>query len=89
MQLQDAVQLVQGKFAAEMQEQSEGEAIDKYHEAFEKFPVLMEVATYAFADGIVQQNYEMRRAMAAKQQGQAASGNGAPGGDRLPPTAGN
>ena len=72
MQLQEAVQLVQAKFMAETQGKMEGPEIDAYHDAFEKFPVLMEVATYCWADQIVQQNYEMRKAQAA----QAAAGEG-------------
>lgn len=75
MQLQEAVQLVQAKFMAETQGKSEGPEIDAYHESFEKFPVLMEVATYCWADQIVQQNYEMRKKM-ADQQG--------PGGEASP-----
>ena len=73
MQLQEAVQLVQAKFVAETQGKSEGPEIDAYHEAFEKYPVMMEVATYCWSDQIVQQNYEMR-----KQQ-QAGGTPGAPG----------
>ncbi len=74
MNLQEAVQLVQAKFAAESQDQTEGPAIDAYHDAFEKCPVLMEVATYCFADQIVQQNYEMRK----KMMEQGAAGAEAP-----------
>lgn len=66
MQLQEAVQLVQAKFVAETQDKFEGPEIDAYHEAFEKYPVLMEVATYCWSDQIVQQNYEMRKAQAAQ-----------------------
>ncbi|MFN3167940.1 MAG: hypothetical protein ACE37H_12850 [Phycisphaeraceae bacterium] len=76
MQLQEAVQLVQAKFMAETQGKMEGPEIDAYHDAFEKFPVLMEVATYCWADQIVQQNYEMRKKMAEQQ--------GAGGGDEAP-----
>lgn len=67
MQLNDAVLVVQQKFMAETQGKTEGAEIDAYHDAFEKFPVLMEVATYCWADQIVQQNYEMRKQMAAQQ----------------------
>lgn len=74
MQLQEAVQLVQAKFVAETQGKSEGPEIDAYHDAFEKCPVIMEVATYCWADQIVQQNYEMRKQQAAAAQG------GQPGG---------
>lgn len=70
MQLQEAVQLIQAKFVAETQDKSEGPEVDAYHAAFEKYPVIMEVATYCWSDQIVQQNYEMRKQQAA-QQGQA------------------
>ena len=75
MQLQEAVQLIQAKFVAETQDKAEGPEIDAYHEAFEKYPVIMEVATYCWADQIVQQNYEMRKQQAAQQ---TASGGEAP-----------
>ncbi|MEM6259974.1 MAG: hypothetical protein AAF711_13820 [Planctomycetota bacterium] len=75
MQLQEAVQLIQAKFVAETQDKSEGPEIDAYHAAFEKYPVIMEVATYCWADQIVQQNYEMRKQQAAQQAG---SGDSAP-----------
>lgn len=65
MQLQEAVQLIQAKFVAETQDKSEGPEIDAYHAAFEKYPVVMEVATYCWSDQIVQQNYEMRKQQAA------------------------
>lgn len=74
MQLQEAVQLVQAKFMAETQQKMEGPEIDAYHDAFEKYPVLMEVATYCWADQIVQQNYEMRKKMTEQQ----AAGSEAP-----------
>lgn len=73
MQLQEAVQLVQAKFIAETQGKMEGPEVDAYHDAFEKFPVVMEVATYCWSDQIVQQNYEMRKQMMEKQA--AAGGN--------------
>ena len=76
MQLQQAVQLVQAKFMAETQEKAEGPEIDAYHEAFEKYPVLMEVATYCWADQIVQQNYEMRKQQGAQQGGEDAPPQG-------------
>ena len=75
MQLQEAVQLIQAKFVAETQDKAEGPEIDAYHQAFEKYPVIMEVATYCWADQIVQQNYEMRKQQAAQQ---AAAGGDAP-----------
>lgn len=76
MQLQEAVQLIQAKFVAETQDKAEGPEIDAYHEAFEKYPVIMEVATYCWADQIVQQNYEMRKQQAAQQT--AAGGENPP-----------
>lgn len=76
MQLQEAVQLVQAKFVAETQDKTEGPEIDAYHEAFEKYPVIMEVATYCWSDQIVQQNYEMRKAQAAQQAGGGESPQG-------------
>lgn len=78
MQLQEAVQLIQAKFVAETQDKAEGPEIDAYHAAFEKYPVVMEVATYCWADQIVQQNYEMRKQQAAQQ---AADGEGQPMGN--------
>lgn len=74
MQLQEAVQLIQAKFVAETQDKHDGPEIDAYHAAFEKYPVIMEVATYCWSDQIVQQNYEMRKQQAAQQAG----GDGAP-----------
>ena len=76
MQLQEAVQLIQAKFVAETQDKAEGPEIDAYHQAFEKYPVIMEVATYCWADQIVQQNYEMRKQQAAQQA--TAGGNNPP-----------
>jgi len=76
MQLQEAVQLVQAKFMAETQGKMEGAEIDAYHDAFEKFPVLMEVATYCWSDQIVQQNYEMRKKAAEQQGGEGGAPQG-------------
>ena len=72
MQLQEAVQIIQAKFVAETQEKSEGPEIDAYHDAFEKYPVVMEVATQFVGDQIIQQHYEARKAAVA--QAQAAGG---------------
>ncbi|MEM1353702.1 MAG: hypothetical protein AAGC44_09725 [Planctomycetota bacterium] len=69
MQLNEAVQLIQKKFMAEAQGNAEGPELDEYQEAFDKFPVMMEVATYCWADQIVQQNYEARKKMADQQGG--------------------
>ncbi len=76
MQLQEAVQLVQAKFVAETQGKMAGPEVDAYHDAFEKFPVMMEVATYCWADQIVQQNYELRKQMVEKQGAEGGSPQG-------------
>lgn len=87
MQLQQAVQLVQAKFAAESQGQTEGQAHDAYHEAFDNFPLVMEIAVSAFADEIIQRNYEARKVAAAKQ---AAEQRGdVSDNDSLPPRNGD
>lgn len=80
MQLQEAVQLVQAKFVAETSGKMEGPEIDAYHDAFEKFPVMMEVATHCWADQIIQQNYEMRKKMEAQQAEGGAGAEGSPQG---------
>ena len=81
MQLQEAVQLVQQKFVAETQGKTDGPEMDAYTDAFEKFPVMMEVATYCWSDQIVQQNYEQRKQQAIKQaQENAQQEGGAPQG---------
>lgn len=76
MQLNEAVQLIQKKFMAEAQGKTEGPELDEYQDAFDRFPVMMEVATYCWADQIVQQNYEARKRVT--QQG--AAGGEAPQG---------
>lgn len=76
MQLQDAIQIIQQKFMAETQGQLEDPIHEKYADAFDNYPLVMEVAQAAFADEIIQRNYEARRAMAEKAQ--AASGEKAP-----------
>lgn len=73
MQIQDAIQLIQQKFMAEVQDQLEHEVHDKYAEAFDNYPLVMEVAQAAFADEIIQKNYEARKAMA--DQAKAAEGS--------------
>lgn len=80
MQLNEAVQIIQQKFAAETQDKTDGPELDAYQSAFEKFPVLMEVATYAWADQIVQQNYEARKVAAMKAAQEKAQADGAPQG---------
>ncbi len=77
MQLPEALQIVQNKFQSEVQGQTEGEAADKYAEAFDQFPVVMEVAAAFFADQIIQQNYEARK-QAMAQQGQGGNGGTPP-----------
>lgn len=79
MQLQQAVEIVKQKFIAETQDKMEGPEFDAYTDAFEKFPVMMEVATYCWADQIVQQNYEARKQQAIKQA-QENAGEAAPQG---------
>jgi hypothetical protein len=85
MHIQEAINLVQAKFVAESQGQTEGEAADKYQAAFSDFPVLMEVATYIFAQGLITQNYQaaIRKAQEegkAPGPGGPAGGGGGPGG---------
>ena len=81
MQIQEAINLVQAKFMAESKGETEGESADKYSEAFASFPVMMEVATYIFAQGLITQNYQaaMQRAQREQQQ-KAAAAPPAPGG---------
>jgi len=73
MQLQEAIQLVQQKFQAETQDQTEGQAVDAYHDAFEKYPVLMEIATQVLGVQIIQQN--IVRQVQAKQQAEGGEGS--------------
>lgn len=81
MHIQDAINLVQQKFMAESKGETTGEAADKYSDAFSDYPVLMEVATYIFAQGLITQNYQaaMRKAQedAARQGGAPAPGGNA------------
>jgi len=77
MQLQEAIAIIQKKFMAETQGQVEGEAIEAYQNAFDQYPVVMEVATAAFADEIIQRNYEARKQMMAKQQAEGGGEGGA------------
>ncbi|MEM6749911.1 MAG: hypothetical protein AAGA57_06025 [Planctomycetota bacterium] len=67
MQLQQAVALVQAKFAAESQEKLDDPVHDQYHGAFDRYPLVMEVAVQAFADQVIQQNYEARKKAAIAQ----------------------
>ncbi|MEM1208397.1 MAG: hypothetical protein AAF586_09030 [Planctomycetota bacterium] len=81
MQLQQAIQLVQQKFAAETQGQTEGPAVEAYHDAFEKFPVLMEIATQVLGVQIIQQNIvrqvqQKQQAEGGKDGGEAVEGVG-------------
>ncbi|MEO0586811.1 MAG: hypothetical protein AAF078_04145 [Planctomycetota bacterium] len=72
MQLQQAIQLVQQKFAAETQDKTEGPEVDAYHEAFEKYPAMMEIATQVIGVQIIQQN--IVRQVQAKQQAEGGEG---------------
>lgn len=81
MHIQEAINLVQSKFMAESQGQTSGEAADKYQDAFSDYPVMMEVATYIFAQGLITQNYQaaMRRAQEeAAKPGNPAGGAAGP-----------
>ena len=72
MQLQQAIHLVQQKFAAETQDKTEGPEVDAYHEAFEKYPAMMEIATQVSGVQIIQQN--IVRQVQAKQQAEGGEG---------------
>lgn len=76
MQVQEAINLVQAKFMAESKGETEGEAADRYHAAFEEYPVMMEVATIILAQGLITQNYQaaMQRAQQQQQGGAPAPG---------------
>jgi len=76
MNLQDAIQLVGQKFNEEQQDVINGELAEKYADSFEKYPVVMEVATQFVGDQIIQQHYEARKAAAA--QGQVPGGGTPP-----------
>jgi len=72
MQVNDALNLVREKFTAEAQGLTEGEAADKYQDAFGDYPVTMEVATHIFSVQLIQHN--MAQQMQAQQQAQAGEG---------------
>jgi hypothetical protein len=74
MQINDALNLVREKFAAESGGQTSGEAADKYQDAFGDYPVTMEVATHIFSVQLIQHN--MAQQMQAQQQA-AGTGEGA------------
>ncbi len=80
MTLQEAIQIVGQKFNEEQQGKTDGEAADKYADAFEQYPVVMEVATQFVGDQIIQQHYEARKQAAAAQ-----AAGGQPGGGNAPP----
>jgi hypothetical protein len=87
MHIQEAINLVQAKFMAESKGETAGEAADKYQDAFSEFPVLMEVATYIFAQGLITQNYHAALRKAQEEQGKGAgpgSGQGGAGGGTPP-----
>ncbi len=66
MQLNDAINLVRDKFVAETQGQLEGEAAERYADAFADYPVMMEIATQIFGVQIINQNIQQQ--MAQQQQ---------------------
>lgn len=66
MQVNDALNLVREKFAAEAQGTTDGAVADKYQDAFSDYPVTMEVATHIFAVQLIQHN--MAQQMQAQQQ---------------------
>jgi len=68
MQLQQAIQIVQAKFMAEVQGQLDGEAADRYSDAFADYPAMMEVATQIFAAQIIAQNIQNQQNAAQQQQ---------------------
>lgn len=78
MQVQEAINLVQAKLAAEAKGETEGDVADRYQSAFADYPVMMEVATIIIAQGLITQNYQaaLRKAQAeqAKQGGGADPG---------------
>ncbi len=78
MVIQEAINLVQAKFMAESKGETEGEVADKYAEAFSNFPVVMEVATYIFAQGLITQNYQAAMQRAQREQAQRDPGAGVP-----------
>ncbi len=73
MQINDALNLIREKFAAESKGLSTGEAAEKYQDAFGDYPVTMEVATHILAVQLIQQN--MAQQMQAQQQA-AGQGDG-------------
>lgn len=80
MHIQEAINLVQAKFMAESKGEMQGEAAEKYADAFEQFPVMMEVATYIFAQGLITQNYQAAIQRAQKEQAARGGAAPAPGG---------
>ncbi len=80
MQIQEAINLVQAKFMAESKGETEGDVAEKYADAFSNFPVMMEVATYIFAQGLITQNYQaaIQRAQREQQEKGAAAPPAAP-----------
>jgi hypothetical protein len=79
MQVNDALNLVREKFAAEAQGTTDGAVADKYQDAFSDYPVTMEVATHIFAVQLIQHNMaqqmqaQQQAAKKAQEQGGAAS----------------
>ena len=81
MQIQEAINLVQSKFQAEAKGETDGDAVEQYQNAFADFPVMMEVATYIFAQGLITQNYQ---AALRRQQEKQANAQGGAGGPQAP-----
>ncbi len=76
MQINDALNLVREKFTAESNDTIDGEAAEKYQNAFSDYPVTMEVATHIFSVQLIQHN--MAQQMQAQQQaGQPAADDAA------------
>ena len=82
MQLQEAINMVQAKLKAETEGTTQSDAADRYHDAYEQFPVMMEIATHIVAQGIITQNYHA--AMAKAQQEGGGQPGGQPGGGQPP-----
>ncbi len=77
MQINDALNLVREKFTAESNGQTDGEAADKYQNAFGDYPVTMEVATHILAVQLIQHNMaqQMQAQQQAAQTGEQAGGD--------------
>ena len=85
MELQHAINLVREKFTAESQDQTDGDVVDRYADAFEQYPVLMEVATHIWAQQLIQQNIARQLAQRQQQEGGQTPGQGTPNQGGQPP----